>query len=78
MDEFFKYPITIPAHRQNECIMNLLMENLAATNALLVAVSILNAQIGSKETDLFVSTAMKQKEEFLISLIASFEKKYGE
>ena len=78
MDEFSKYPISIPAHRQNEIIINLLVENLAASNALLVSLSMLNAQIGKKETELFVSVAMKQKEEFLISLIAALEKKYGE
>ena len=75
--EFFKYPISIPENRERELIINLLVENLAAIDALVAKLSILSRADIASNPEGFADTVFQLRYKFHIDLVAAIEKKYG-
>lgn len=75
--EYFKYPISIPENKERDLIINLLAENLAAINALIVELSILSRADIAENPTRFSQIVFELKDKMHIELVAAIEKKYG-
>jgi hypothetical protein len=76
--DVFKYATTVPEKRERELIINLLIENLASINALMVELSLLSRANIAENPERFPEIVVELKEKILIGIVASIEKKYGE
>jgi hypothetical protein len=78
MEKQFTYELKIPNNKVNSVIVNLLLRNIASTEALMSVIPALNAAQVVDNTTAIAEAFVKARNSGIINLIAELEKIFGE